>query len=80
MRYVILRLAGTAPLVLLSERLDPYPFTSLVKTLDLKIPDYARSDQIFFEFTAPQGMLAEGTGVLDEGPLLDADVAEGVPE
>lgn len=77
-RHLPLGLVGTVALVLLEDGVGSFPVALEVGAARLQVIDDLQRDQVFLQFAALYAVLAERTLLLEQRPVLDADVAEGV--
>lgn len=66
--------------MLLDEGVDSLPVAAIMHIASRQIIDDIEGDEIFLQFPLTNGMLAQGTVLLDCRPFLDAKIAKGVTE
>ena len=78
--HLVLGFEAAAPLMLLPDGLYAHPAAALVAAHDAQVIDESQSEQILFGFSFAEVSFAERAGFFNDGPFLDAEIAEGVTE
>lgn len=67
------------PLMLLDNRVDAGPAALGMDASQRQVIDDVERDQILLQFPASDGLLAQGTGLVDPRPVLNTNIAERMP-